>query len=179
MIRGWVSTTGLAGLLCVLGVGTLFLPWAGATVLHFDPSKPPQPDGRLKALRMDSESHAGYRFWHAGAAAGGFLGLLLFLIATGGLRPAPWWRSAVLLAVGGVILGVIVVGLNARHPVVEGDANAGVAVAMSWTAATYVAMGLAAAVMLVAAIELRGWIADGRHKVTPADPAAAPDPAHG
>ncbi len=45
---------------------------------------------------------------------------------------------------------------------------------MSWTAATYVAMGLAAAVMLVTAIELRGRIADGRHKVTPAEPSYAP-----
>lgn len=162
MNRRLASTAGLAGLLCVLGAGTLFLSWADATVIHFDPSKPPQPDGSVKALRVYPESYSGYRFWHAGAAAGGFLGLLLFLVSTGGLQPPPWWRSAVLLAVGGAITAVVVVGMNGRHAVADGDKDAGVAVAMTWGAANYIVLGLAVAIMFVAAIELRGRIAAQR-----------------
>jgi hypothetical protein len=65
------------------------LPWAEVTVVLFNPAKPPQPDGSLTAQRFYTESYSGYRFWHAGAAAGGFLGLLLLLVATGGLAPVP------------------------------------------------------------------------------------------
>jgi hypothetical protein len=159
----------------VVGVGALFLPWADAQVIHFDPRTPPQPDGSLKALRMYPESYPGYRFWHAGAAAGGFLGLLLFLVATGGLCPPPWWRSAVLLAGGGAIAVAVVVGLNGRHPATTGDQEAGVAVAMTWGAATYLALGSAVAIMVLAAIELRGRIA-GPRRGPSAEPVVAPDP---
>jgi hypothetical protein len=170
MNRVWLSTAGLAGLLCVLGIGTLFFPWAATLTIHFDPSKPREPGGSIEALSMHSESYPGYELWHAGAAAGGFLGLLLLLIATGGLRPAPWWRSAILLAVGGAILVAVVVGMNTRHAVAEGDANAGILVALYWGAANYIAMGLAAAIMLVAAIELRGRLAEGRGEARQAEP---------
>jgi hypothetical protein len=179
MNRVWLSTAGLAVLLCVLGIGTLFLPWAATLTIHFDPSKPREPSGSIKPTQMVSQSYPGYELWHAGAAAGGFLGLLLLLIATGGLRPAPWWLSAILLAVGGAILVAVVLGMNVWHAVADEqvDMDAGRLIKLYWGAANYIAMGLAAAIMLVAAIELRGRLADGRREARQAEPGAAPDPA--
>jgi hypothetical protein len=179
MNRVWLSTAGLAGLLCVLGIGTLFLPWAATLTVHFDPSKPLEPGESIKPTTpMFTESYPGYELWHAGAAAGGFLGLLLLLIATGGLRPAPLWRSAILLAVGGAILVAVVLGMNVWHAVEDEqlDMVAGRLIKVYWGAANYIAMGLAAAIMLVAAIELRGRVAEGRREARQAEPDAAPDP---
>src|SRR5262249_41768767 len=60
-VRRWVSTTGVATLLCALGAATLFLPWAEATVVLFDPSRPPRPGGVIQAQRILSEAYPGYR----------------------------------------------------------------------------------------------------------------------
>jgi hypothetical protein len=128
-MRRWVSTAKVAILLCALGTATLFLPWAEATVVLFDPSKPPRPDGSRQAQRIYTESYPGYRLWHAGAAAGGFLGLLLLLVATGGLDPTPRWRSAAQLAVGGAIIGAVIAGMNYRY---GEDMAAGRAAQLSW-----------------------------------------------
>ena len=116
-MRRWVSTTRVTILLCAFGAAALFLPWAEATVVRFDPSKPSRADGSLEAHRIYSESYPGYRFWHAGVAAGGFLGLLLFLVATGGFDPAPPWRSAAQMTVAGAIVGAVVVGMNHQYAV--------------------------------------------------------------
>src|SRR5689334_14455249 len=100
--------------LCVLGCALLFLPWAETMTLWVEPT--PQPDGTYKALRLPShELVPGYRFWHASAAAGGFLALLLFLFATGRVRPMPWWRPTVVLAVAVGVLVTVLVGMSAHH----------------------------------------------------------------
>ena len=67
----WLSTTGIAMLLCLMGCGTLFLPWAETTVITVDPT--PQADGTYKAKSWVNESHPGYRFWHGAVAALTFL----------------------------------------------------------------------------------------------------------
>src|SRR5262245_33730941 len=174
-MRRWVSTTGVAALLCALGAATLFLPWAEATVVLFDPSRPPRPGGVIQAQRILSETYPGYRFWHAGAAAGGFLSLLLLLVATGGLDPVPLWRSAAQLAVGGTIAGVVIAGMNYQYAVAETDMAAGRLVELSWGAVNVVVIGLAVAVMLVAAIELRGHIGGSRREQASAERGAAAD----
>ena len=174
-MRRWVSTTNVTLVLCGLGTAALLLPWAEATVVLFDPAKPPRPDGVLEARRVYTESYPGYRFWHAGAASGAFLGLLLLLVATGGLDPAPWWRSAVQLACGGAIIGAVVAGMNYRYAVAREDPGAGRIAQLSWGVANIAVMGLAVTVMLVAAIELRERIA-GRQRGRPsAEPGAAAD----
>jgi len=148
----------------MLGAGALFLPWAEATVVLIDPAQKPRADGSYQARRIYDESYPGYRFWHADATAGAFLGLVLFLAVTGGIEPAPWWRSAVLLTVGGAIIGTVIAGMNFRYAVAEGNWAAGRVVELSWTAVNYAAIGLAVAVMLVAAFEFRARINGSRRK---------------
>jgi hypothetical protein len=169
-MRRWVSTTSLAIVLCGLGAAALFVPWAEATVVLFDPVKPPRPDGSLEARRFYTESYPGYRFWHAGAAAGGFLALLVLLVAAGGLHPVPPWRSAAQLAVGAAVIGMVIAGMNYRYAVAEGDLAVGRAVQLSWGPVNIAVIGLAAAVMLLAAVELRGRIAGRRRGRVSAEP---------
>jgi hypothetical protein len=173
-VRRWVSTTSIAILLCALGAATLFLPWADLTVVQFDPSKPRRADGVIEG-RIYFESNPGYRFWHAGAAAGGFLSLLLFLVATGGFDPVPPWRSAAQLAVGGAIAGAVDAGMNYPYAVAEADMAAGRLAELSWGAVNVVVIGLAAAVMLAAAIELRGHFGGRRRERASAELGAAAD----
>jgi hypothetical protein len=174
-VRRWVSTTGVAILLCGLGAAALFLPWADANVILFDPAKPPRPDGVLEGRRFYTESYPGYRFWHAGAAAGGFLALLVLLIAAGGLDPVPLWRSVVQLAIGAAVIGVVIAGMNHKYPVAEGDLAAGRVVQLTWGPVNIAVIGLAVAVMLLAAVELRSRIA-GRGRVGD-KPSTATNPA--
>jgi hypothetical protein len=144
MWRARVSTAAVI-LLCALGVATLFVPWAHATVMYFDPEQKPGPDGR---------AYPGYRFWHAIAAAGGFLGVFLFLVVTGRLDPAPWWRWGAVLAAGGGIIGAVLAGMNSPHGVLESDMAGGRAVAARLEIGNFLALGLASALMLLAAVEL-------------------------
>lgn len=159
MVRRWVSTVSVAAVCSAVGDLTRFLPWAEATVATFDPTKTPRPDGAIQAREIHTESYPGYQFWHAQLAAGGFLGVLLFLVATGGLAPPPRWRSVTLLAAGGIILGSVVAGLNTRPAWAASDMAAGRLVGLSWGAANFVVIGLAVVVMLSAAVELRGRLA--------------------
>jgi hypothetical protein len=173
----WVSTTSVSIFVCGLGAAALFLPWAEATVILFDPAKPPRPDGALEVRQFYTESYPGYRFWHAGAAAGGFLAVLVLLVAAGGLAPAPLWRSAAQLAICAAVIGVVIAGMNYRHTMAEGDQEAGRAVQLSWGPVNIAVIGLAVAVMLLAAVELRGRIAGRRQGQISAEQSAVADPA--
>jgi hypothetical protein len=150
----------MALLLCVLGCGSLLLPWAQATVMTVDPV--PQADGSYKMKAWVTESYAGYRFWHASACALAFLGLFLFLLVAGPIRPIPWWRSATLLVGAASIIVVVLAGLNYQYGVLDSDPEKGRMVSSSWGIVNYLVMGLAAGLMLAAALELRSRIA-GRY----------------
>jgi hypothetical protein len=159
-MKEWLSTTGIALLLCLLGCSSLLLPWAQAIVLTVDPV--PQADGSYKVKAWVTESYAGYRFWHASACALTFLGLFLFLLVVGPIRPIPWWRSATLLVCATSIIAVVLAGLNYQYGVVESDSERGRLVNSNWGIVNYLVMGLAAGLMLLAALELRSRIA-GRY----------------
>ena len=168
-------TTAAVMLLCALGVATLFVPWAHATVMYFDPEQKPGPDGRIKAKEAVFEAYPGYRFWHAIAAAGGFLGVFLFLVVTGRLDPAPWRRWGAVLAAGGGIIGAVLAGMNSPHGVLESDMAGGRAVAAGLEIGNFLALGLASGLMLLAAVELRGWVFVGRREHVTAEPNATAD----
>jgi hypothetical protein len=148
----------LAVLLCLLGCGTLFVPWAEAVIGRLDPQKAQTP-GHYSLIALPIiESYPGSRFWHGVASALLFLALLVFLVVTGGINPAPWWRSAVLLAGAVCIVAVVLAGLNASHPAVTSD-EADRVVVPRWGLGNFVAMALAFLLLVVAAVELRGRFA--------------------
>jgi hypothetical protein len=93
----------------------------------------------------------------------------LFLVATGGLDPVPPWR----LAVGGAIAGAVIAWMNYPYAVAEADMAAGRLAELSWGAVNVVVIGLAAAVMLAAAIELRGHFGGRRRERASAELGAA------
>jgi hypothetical protein len=173
-MKRWISTTFVATVVCVLGAGTLFVTWADATVVYYDPSKPRLADGSIQAQALEHDSYPGYQFWHAQAAAAGFLGLLLLLVATGGLEPAPIWRSLVQIATGAALVGVVVAGLNSHHAMTQGDKAAGRAVTFSWGAGNFVVIALAVIVTLIGAIEIRGLIGRKGPEQSGAGPAKEP-----
>ena len=156
-MSGLRSSAGLVVLLCLLGCGTLFVPWADAAVAWLDPQKAQAPGNYWVKGFPIIESYPGYRFWHGVASALLFLGLLVFGVVTGGINPAPWWRSVVLLAGATGIIAVVLAGLNASHPAVASDVEGGRLVLPRWGLGNYVAMALAFGLLVVAALELRGW----------------------
>ena len=147
-------------LLCLLGSSSLFLPWASVIVISVDPV--PQVDGSYKAKNMVGQSFVGYQFWHGAASAITFLALFLLLLATGPLRPVPWWRSAVLLVGAMSIVVIVLAGLNFRHPVLESDLAGGRAIAGRLGFTNHAVIGLAAALALLAALEMRLRVAANR-----------------
>ena len=147
-------------LLCLVGCGTLFLPWAEFGVMYVDPSS--QADGAHKLKHMAGESLFGYQLWHGTVSAFGFLILLLLLLVTEPLRPVPWWRSAALLAGALAILGVVLAGMNYRYPAMESDLGAGRVVLGRTGIVNYLALGLGAGLGLIAALELRARVAAGQ-----------------
>jgi hypothetical protein len=163
-MRGLWSTAGAAALLCVLGCALVFFPWCSASVMYFDPTL--QADGTYKAKALPSiEEAPGYGLWQGVGSAAAFLGILVFLVITGPLRPVPWWRSVAVLAGGAAIAGAVLLGM--RHPPrsFESDLQAGrVFSDVSWDPANYGALGLAVALVLVAAVELRQSVARGRDR---------------
>jgi hypothetical protein len=170
MTQRTLNVVGLV--LCVLGVGTLFMPWAGGSIIYFDPAQPPQPDGSRKAQGIVRADYPGHRFWHGITAGGLLLGMFLFQIATGTIHPPPWWRPAVMLGAGVGIIAAVLAGMNGSG-LPQGDPTAGRVVSTDWGTGNFVALGLAAAVMLVAALELRGLMNDRKPSVNPA-PGGAP-----
>jgi hypothetical protein len=172
------STTGASVLLCIVGCALLFAPWASARVIYVDPT--PQADGSYKAKALPTtEEVPGYGLWQGVVSAGAFLGVLVFLVVTGPLRPVPWWRSALMMAAGAGIAGAVILGM--RHPArgLEIDLEAGrLVLGAGWRGANYVALGLAVALVFVAAVELRWFVARRRDHQEPGErpePAAAPD----
>jgi hypothetical protein len=144
-------------LLCLIGTGTLMFPWAHAAVWAVDPT--PQADGSYIAKGLPvAVSFPGYRFWHASAGAIGFFALFLTLLVTEPISPIPLWRTVVLLVGAASIVGVVLVGLNYRHAVLQSDFKSGHWVVPEWGVMNYVALGLAAALVLVSAWELRSRI---------------------
>jgi hypothetical protein len=154
-MRRLLTTSNLAMVLCLVGVALLFTPWARAVIWTLDPT--PQADGsyKVKSWPPAVESYPGYRFWHATASAAAFLALFLLFLATAPMRPAPRWRSVAVLAVGGIVLAVVFIGLNTESSVLRSDMKIGRAVQSSRGASNFVALGLAAGLMALAALELR------------------------
>jgi len=177
-----VRATGIAVLLCCLGCGLLFGEWASATVLFVDPT--PLPDGTYKAKAWPAtEAVPGYRLWHAVVAAGLFLAAAAFLLVTGPVRPAPWWRPAAVLAAGAAVVAVVLAGMNYPYEFLSGDPGRGRLVAGSaWGWANYAALGLGTVLLLVGALAWRSWVAGRAGGATPqpsrdtAEPSATADP---
>jgi hypothetical protein len=163
-----LTTSNLAMVLCLVGCALLFLPWGSAVIWTLDPT--PQADGsyKLKSWPPASESYPGYRFWHATACAVGFLALFLLLLATAPVRPVPRWRSVAILVVGGSVLALVVLGLNTEPAVFRSDMSEGRAVQSTWGASNFVALGLGAGLMVLAALEIRSGIERGSRQPTPA-----------
>jgi hypothetical protein len=165
-MRGLLSTTGASTLLCVLGIALLFLPWASALVVYVEPT--PQADTPYKAKGMPStEVVLGYQLWQGGSCAAVFLGVLMFLVITGAIQPIPWWRSATVMAGGAAIVGAVLLGMRYPARELQTDIQTRWVTSMSWGAANYASLGLAVALMLVAAIELRWSVAHGRDRKEP------------
>jgi hypothetical protein len=154
-MRKFITTSNLAMVLCLVGVTLLFMPWAGAVIWTLDPI--PQADGSytVKSWPPAVESYPGYRFRHGTASAITFLSQFLSFLATAQMRPAPRWRPVAVLAVGGTVLAVVIIGLNTEPSVFRSDMSVGRAVQPRWGASNFVALGLAASLMALAALELR------------------------
>jgi hypothetical protein len=174
-----LTTSNLAMVLCLVGCALLFTSWGSAVVWTFDST--PQVDGsyKLKSWPPATESYPGYRLWHASACAAVFL----LLLATAPVRPAPLWRSVAVLVVGGAVLVLVILGLNTEPPLFQCDIKAGRAVQSSWGASNFVALGLGAGLMALAA--LRSGRGSHRHRGgrlqprTPPRAATLPDPSRG
>jgi hypothetical protein len=118
-------------------------------------------DGRIKARDVSFETYPGYRFWHAIAAAGAFLGGFLLLDGTGRLDPPPWWRSGAVLAAGSGIIAAVLAGMNCSHAALESDIPGGRAVAARLGIGNFLALGLARGLMVIGAVDLRGRVRHG------------------
>jgi hypothetical protein len=151
-----------------VGCTLLFTPWGSAVIWNLDPT--PQADGsyKVKSWPPATESYPGYRFGHATACAVGFLALFLLLLATTPVHPAPRWRSVAILVVGGTILVLVVLGLNTEPAVFRSDMKAGRAVQSTWGASNFMALGLGAGLMVLAALEIRSGIVRASRQPTPA-----------
>jgi hypothetical protein len=158
-MRGLSWTSGVSLLVCVLGCALLFVPWVSASIAYVDPT--PQSDGTYKAKSMPAAQEVpAYRLWQGVGSAAAFLGVVVFLVVTGPLRPDPWWQSAVVMAVGTAITAAIVLGMRQPPGELQSDLEAGRLVfGLHWEWANYTALGCAVALMLVAALGLRRSIA--------------------
>ncbi len=167
-MRKVLTTTNLAMALCLVGCTLLLTPWGSAVVWTVDPT--PQADGsyKVKSWPPAAESYPGYRFWHASACAAGFLALFLILLATAPLHPAPRWRAAAILLVGGATSILVIFGLNSEPDVFRSDMRAGRVVQASRGAGPFVALGLAAGLMVLAALEIRSDIVRASRRPTSA-----------
>jgi hypothetical protein len=168
-------TTGIALALCTIGCLLLFWPWdwAGTSVWSVDPT--PQADGSYKARGLPiAEAIPGYRLGHAVASAVVFLAAGIFLFVTGPMAPAPWWRAASVLGAGVSVLAINLIGMNYPYAAFESDWRRGRLVqGPYWGYPNYVAMGLAAGLILIAAVELRACVTRRPH--AEAEPATPPE----
>jgi hypothetical protein len=167
MRKVW-STGGLAMLLCLAGCVTLFLPWAEAIVVTFDPEAPqtPLPKGSLSRERL-----YGFQLWNGVASAAAFLMALLLLVITGPLQPTPVWRSAALLACSVAALGVAIAIMVFPPEALRNNPEAGrMIVGVSWGYGHRLALGLSGGLALLAAVELRWWV--GRRMRDRVEPSA-------
>jgi hypothetical protein len=173
MRRVW-STGGLGMLLCVVGCALVFFPWAEVQIVTFDPAAPqvPPPKGSLV-----HEQLRGYQLWGGVASAAAFLGGLLLLVITGPLQPTPAWRSTALLACGLAASGAAVALMAFPPEPLKRSAEAGrMVMAYAWGYPHLLSMVCSGMLVLLAAVELRGWV--GRRLLKRGEPsthnAAAP-----
>jgi hypothetical protein len=90
------------------------------------------------------------------AYAATLLGALVLLVITGPLRPTPAWRSTVLLGCAVAALGAAVGVLAWPPESLRSSAEAGrIVAALSWGYAHLAALGVAGALILLGAVELR------------------------
>ena len=163
-MRALSWTSGVSLLVCVLGCALLFVPWVSASVAFVDPT--PQADGTYKAKAMPAAREVpAYQLWQGVGSAAAFLGVAVFLVVTGSLRPDPWWRSAAVMAVGAAVTALIVLGMRQPPPEVQSDLEAGRLVfGVHWEWANYASLGCALALVLIAALELRWLVGRARHE---------------
>jgi hypothetical protein len=163
-MRGLSWTSGVSILVCVVGCALLFVPWLSASVAYVDPT--PQADGTYKAKTMPTvQEVTGYRLWQGVGSAAVFLGVLVFLVVTGSLRPVPWWRSAAVLAAAACVVAAVVLGMRQPPPDLESDLDSGrLVIGRTWGVGNYTSLGCAVALMLVAALELRRSVARGQDR---------------
>jgi hypothetical protein len=149
-IRSFVSATdGWAILICLLGVASGFLPWAvpgaGATFSH-------NADHALGLLRWTIPS------WHGIAVMVAFAGGALAMLATYRLTQAVW-KPPLLLAVGvAVEAAVVLFLLSWTMGQVETWGDKAYPVQVDVLAGPYVALGCAAALLLVGAVQVRSLL---------------------
>jgi hypothetical protein len=167
-MRKFLTTSNLAMVLCLAGCALLFTPWGSAVVWTVDPTSQADGSYKVKSWPPAAESYPGYRFGYASACAAGFLALFLILLATASLEPAPRWRSAAVLIVGGAVLALVILGLNTEPAVFRSDMKAGRVVQSSRGASNFVALGLAAGLMALATLEIRSEIARASRRPTSA-----------
>jgi len=149
------STTGWAIVLCLLGAGAIFLPWAETLTYHGH-----LQDGVIQVKGFPSRAWVyGSRLWHGYATTFAFLGLCLVLFVTSPIKPIPLWRSIVLLLASVGILMLIVIGRESNHAPALGDApQEGTWVTYSWAVGSYVPIASALALALVAGVEIRARV---------------------
>jgi hypothetical protein len=163
-------------LICLAGCVLLFFPWAEAHIVMFDRAAPqtPPPKGPSSYVTL-----YGFQLWGGLATAATYLTALILLVITGPLQPIPAWRSAALLACGVAALGATV-GVIAYPPeALRSSPEAGrLVVALGWGYVHLAALGVASGLVLLAALELRQYVArlrDGAKasSQTPAEPGRA------
>ena len=105
------NTAALGIILFLLAAISPAFPWS----FGFDWSYPTIVEGVIQPSTATAVAVNAYRDWHGGAITiVGAMGAL-FLVATGGVRPTPWWRtlSTFLLAVA--IMVFIIIYANRWH----------------------------------------------------------------
>jgi hypothetical protein len=134
---------------CVLGVVSIFLPWANpANQFSGRFASPDLEEMRLVVRVHQDGTHNALVIWHGIPTGILFVLLFLLLVATSPLMPVPLWRT-ILLLVGGFLLVLfpsLFVGRFAGHP----------AVRVGWGA--YFALVLGFGLLFLGALEIRGML---------------------
>jgi len=142
-MRGWLSTTFLSILICLLGIGSIFLPWGFV-------------EGRGGGGWL-----LGLLVWQGWVAAFLFLALLLFLIVTGAMQPVPFSRSLVLFLGAAVNLALLFVSFLVSLPSpgqIYGDRRQPDGQFIFAGYGSALGAGLAILLLLVSALEMRGCV---------------------
>jgi hypothetical protein len=147
--RFLATTTGWAMIFCVLGVGSIFVPWAHLSS-KFSGRFAAEHSGEIRLLERLHQDHSqnGLVSWHGIPTGILFVLLFLLLVATSPLDPVPLWRTIVLL-VGGLLVVLfpsLFIERFVNHPLISVGAGA------------YFALILGFGLLFLGALEIRGML---------------------